>query len=368
MRSREHSGFRATWASSRSSAAAGTSLLLASGAFFLASLADPGVLLAQKTPRDSGIIRGTIYDSTGVPFADAEVRARPTGDGPSNARTYTAAISAKGVYTLAGLPAGTYRVTAAVHGLQMFARAGVVVEAAKISRLDVHLVDPHQLDTLGDNQTNQTAWDHKPVPSGRAPKTLDGKPDFSGVWAPTVLVESEKAVVLPAARAAIQTMLNGQLQNTPTARCLPWGAGLDSQSPVKFIQSPSVMIILTEDTFPYRQIFLDGRKRPQDADPTWMGYSIGHWEGDSLVVDTTGFNDKAWSPPVGYPHTTKLHMIERFRRIDLGHLEIETTIDDPGTYQEPWRLKRSSHLLLGDEIGEYVCAENNQDVPHLLGK
>jgi hypothetical protein len=94
-----------------------------------------------------------------------------------------------------------------------------------------------------------------------------------------------------------------------------------------------------------------------------MGHSVGHWEGELLVVDTTGFNDKAWSPPVGYPHTVKLHMIERLHRIDLGHLEIETTIDDPGTYQEPWRLKRSTHLLVNEEIGEYVCAENNQDAP-----
>ena len=125
--------------------------------------------------------------------------------------------------------------------------------------------------------------------------------------------------------------------------------------------------ILTEDVFSYRQIFLDGRDHSKDADPTWMGYSIGKWEGDTLVVDTAGFNDKSWSP-MFRPHTDKFHMIERFRRLDLGHLEIEVTIDDPGAYVKPWTIKRVSNLLPGDEIGEYICAENNQDVEHLVGK
>ena len=365
MRAKEHFAFPEKAASIPSIAPAGVRVgLFFSATFFLATFVSPIVLVAQETAHDSGTISGTVYDSTGVPFGDAEVRARRTGD----TQTYMAKISAKGVFTLEGLPAGTYRVTALVLGLQMFSQASVIVQPAQVYALDVHLVDPHQLDTLGDNQINQTAWDHKPAPIGPAPKTLDGKPDFSGVWAPTVLVSSEKPALLPSAQAAIQVMLKGQLKDTPTARCLPWGAGLDSQSPIKFIQSPSVIVVLTEDTFPYRQIFLDGRPHPVDADPTWMGHSVGRWDGDSLIVDTTGFNDKAWSPPVGYPHTEKLHMIERLHRIDLGHMEIETTIDDPGTYREPWRVKRSTHLLPGEEIGEYVCAENNQDVPHMLGK
>jgi hypothetical protein len=333
-------------------------------------------LLSQGVAQDAaksdvGSIRGTVYDTSGAPYGGALVRARRTDLDPAAAadtRTYAAEASADGVVELTGLPPGIYRVTAVVRDAQMFAKSGVAVEAAKVSGIEVRLEDRYQLGTLGDNQLDVAALDRKAVPPGPAPRTQDGRPDFSGVWAPTSVVDPGKSDMLPGARAAVQKMIEGQGKDTPTARCLPWGAGLDSGSPFKFIQSASVIVILTEDTFSYRQIFLDGRPHPQDGDPTWMGHSIGHWDADTLVIDTTGFNDKAWSPPAGYPHTENLHMIERLRRTDLGHLEIEMTIDDPGTYKQPWTLKRASRLMPGDEIGEYVCAENNQDVLHMVGK
>ncbi len=98
-----------------------------------------------------------------------------------------------------------------------------------------------------------------------------------------------------------------------------------------------------------------------------MGHSIGHWEGDTLVVDTTGFNDRSWLDPQGHPHTEQMHVIERMRRPDLGHLEIEFTIDDPGTYAKPWIIKRVADLDPDDDVGEYVC-ENNHDPEHMVGK
>jgi hypothetical protein len=328
-------------------------------------------LPAQDARPDAGAIAGKVYDPSGAAFGEAVVRARRSDLGPAgqtDAPTHQSKTSADGTFAITDLPAGIYRVTAFVRDAQMFAKAGVTVEAAKVSSVDVRLEDRYQLSTLGDNQIDQAKWDRAVVPTGLAPRTLDGRPDFSGVWAPTVIVDPGKSDMLPWARSAVRTMIEGQGKDTPTARCLPWGSGLDSDSPFKFVQSPSAIVILTEDTFSYRQIFLDGRAHPQDGDPTWMGHSVGHWEGDTLVVDTTGFNDKAWSPPAGYPHTEKLHMVERLRRIDLGHLEIEMTIDDPGTYKQTWTLKRASHLLPNDEIGEYVCAENNQDAPHMVGK
>jgi hypothetical protein len=115
-------------------------------------------------------------------------------------------------------------------------------------------------------------------------------------------------------------------------------------------------------------VFLDGRAQPKDPNPRWMGYSVGHWQGDTLVVDTIGFDDRSWITAQGHPHTDKMHVIERFRRPDLGHLEIEITIDDPGAYAKPWIMKRVSELDAGDDIGEYVCTENNKDVSHLVGK
>jgi hypothetical protein len=171
--------------------------------------------------------------------------------------------------------------------------------------------------------------------------------------------------MLPWAEAELKR--EGRAIENPTARCLPWGPLLDGPFPFKFVQSPSVIVVLIEDIFSYRQIFLDGRGHPKDGDPTWMGHSMGRWEGDTLVVDSAGFNNKSWTP-MGRPHTDQLHIIERFRRIDAGHLDYEMTIDDPGTYVKPWTIKRASNLLVGDEIGEYICTENNQDVQHMIAK
>jgi hypothetical protein len=118
----------------------------------------------------------------------------------------------------------------------------------------------------------------------------------------------------------------------------------------------------------YRQIFLDGRGHPKDMDPTWYGDSIGTWDGDTLVVDSVGFNDKFWFDFAGHPHTEQLHVTEKFHRRDLGNLDMEVTIVDPGTYTRPWVSKRTSALMQNYEIQEYICNENNQDADHLVGK
>jgi hypothetical protein len=103
-------------------------------------------------------------------------------------------------------------------------------------------------------------------------------------------------------------------------------------------------------------------------DPTWYGDSTGKWEGNTLVVDTVGFNDKFWFDGAGHPHTEKLHVIERYRRPDSGHLEFEVTIDDPGAYTKPFTLIGHSPMMVNTEIMEYFCNENNQDVSHIIGK
>jgi hypothetical protein len=253
-----------------------------------------------------------------------------------------------------------------VRGARRFADKPMV-EAGKSVRIDAHLKDDGQLGTLGDNYLAHAALDRRGAPQGPTPKTLDGKTDFSGVWGPTRPLSSGVPDPLPSNAAKVKEILENNGLENPTARCLPWGPVIDGSWPIKFIQSPTTIVILIEDVFSYRQIHLDGRAHPTDADPTWMGHSIGRWEGDTLVVDTTNFNDKSWSPS-RRPHTEKLHLIERFRRVDYGHLEIETTVDDPGSYKEPWSFKRESNLMPNEEIGEYICAENNQDVEHLVGK
>ena len=205
------------------------------------------------------------------------------------------------------------------------------------------------------------------MPTGPTPKSLDGHVDLSGVWGPTKSVEAGKPNLLPWAAAKLKERFENNMKDIPTSHCLPWGPTFDVPVTFKFIQTPKTIIVLTEDVFSYRQIHMDGRAHPKDADPTWMGHSVGRWEGDTFVVDTTGFNDKSWTP-MPYPHTEKLHLVERIRRPDLGHIEIETTVEDPDTYAAPWTFKVASTLLPSEEIGEYICAENNQYIGHDVGK
>ena len=128
------------------------------------------------------------------------------------------------------------------------------------------------------------------------------------------------------------------------------------------------MVILYEAFGQFRQIFLDGRPRVKDANPQWSGYSLGKWDGDTLVGETSGFSGKAWLDQLGHPSTESLHVTERFHRRDLGHMDITTTIDDSGAYTKPWTYTQPVTLVVDTELMEDVCNENNKDVPHLKGK
>jgi hypothetical protein len=116
------------------------------------------------------------------------------------------------------------------------------------------------------------------------------------------------------------------------------------------------------------RFFLDGRDLPADPNPDFLGYSVGHWEGDTLVVATTGYNDRTWLDYAGHPHTESLHTTERFHRKDFGHLEITETFDDPKAYARPWTVNVSGELTADSDLLEYVCNENNKDIAHLVGK
>jgi hypothetical protein len=143
--------------------------------------------------------------------------------------------------------------------------------------------------------------------------------------------------------------------------------GLSSVEPFKIFSNRGVVVILYEEQTTYRQIFTDGRQLPKDPNPAWRGYSIGKWEGDTLVVDTTGFNEEESILPGRRPHSDALHIIERFRRPDFGHLEIQFTIDDPKVYTKPWTIKVNSHLVPDTELLEYICNENEKDLKHITG-
>ncbi len=213
------------------------------------------------------------------------------------------------------------------------------------------------------------------APQGPAPRTSSGKPDLAGVWGPdrsfiynieTALKKGEKLPLQPwAEKLAAQR----RSKDDPEANCLPTGVPRMAPYPWRIVQTPTHIFFLFEGNIhSYRQIFTDGRKHPADPDPTWYGDSIGSWDGDTMVVDSIGFNDKFWFDFAGHPHTEQLHVVERYRRPDLGHLEFETTINDPGAYTRPFTLYGHSALQANTDLFEYICNENNQDVSHITGK
>ena len=212
------------------------------------------------------------------------------------------------------------------------------------------------------------------TPVRPTPRLPDGKVDFSGIWSADrnfiydihdALKKGEELPLQPWAAKLAKERLS---KDDPEANCLPTGVPRQAPYPWRIVQTPTHVFFMFEGNIhSYRQILLTRDKHPEDLNPTWYGDSIGKFEGDTLVVDTVGFNDRFWFDFAGHPHTEKLHVIERYRRPDSTHLEYETTVDDPGAYTRPFTLYGRSTLQTG-ELMEYICNENNVDVQHILGK
>jgi hypothetical protein len=212
-----------------------------------------------------------------------------------------------------------------------------------------------------------------------APKMADGKPNLEGIWEPNGIkyliniaadLKPEEVPFRPEAAAIYKMRRENNGKEDPDARCLPSGMPRKDAitSPYKILQSPGLIVFLYESRTTFRQVFMDGRAMPVNPQPSWDGYSVGHWEGDTLVVETRGMNGQTWLDSNGHPLSDAMHLTERFRRPDFGHMEIEITIDDPKMYTKPWTIKENPHLLADTELIEYVCTENEQDLKHLVGK
>ena len=219
--------------------------------------------------------------------------------------------------------------------------------------------------------------DGKPNLAAPTPRAADGKPDLSGVWSGpgggsydrNVARDLSAKDIQPWAEALYQQRVRDMGKDAPRATCLPDPFPYYHMVDLaRFVQTPSLIVVLYQGTTNsvHRTIFTDGRPLPADPNPTWMGYSVGHWEGDTLVVDTAGFNDRGWLDIEGHPHTEALHITERFRRRDLGHMDLEMTIDDPKTFTRPFTLKIPKTLRPDTDLLESVC-ENDRSVPHMLG-
>lgn len=156
--------------------------------------------------------------------------------------------------------------------------------------------------------------------------------------------------------------------NEPLTNCLPIGI-VERYTHVtyrKVVQTPGLLLILNEHNKSYRQIFTDGRPLPVDPQPSWDGYSIGKWDGDTLVVQTIGFRDGIWLDAFGDPMTDAAKITERLRRPNYGHLEIELTVDDPKAYTRPWTVNLHQVLAPDTDLIDYICLENEKDLKHLV--
>jgi hypothetical protein len=199
--------------------------------------------------------------------------------------------------------------------------------------------------------------DGKPNLSAPAPKTADGRPDLTGLWTGFVGVTDLKLDdAQPWARALVQQRTDNFNKDNPYYQCLPEGSGPTAVNFAvnrRIVQTPAIIAIQYDD-LTYRQIFMDGRKLETAPNPSWMGYSVGRWDGDTLVVDSFGFNDRTWLNG-NYPHTESLRMTERYRRIDFGHLQIEATLQDPGAYSRPWTVRVVAQFAPDTEMGDMRC-------------
>lgn len=239
--------------------------------------------------------------------------------------------------------------------------------------------------------------DGKPKLSAPAPRSAKGKLVLSGLWqtesAPPEMLarlipdatngageeplsqyfiniftdyKPEDVPLRPAAAAEFLQRAGNFARESPLSHCLPEGMPLVEMAPApyKIIETSGLKVMLYERGTTFRQIYTDGRKLPPDPQPSWLGYSIGRWEGDTFVVETTGFNDKGWLDARGHAHSEAMRLTERFHRIDFGHMDLQITIDDPKTYTRPFTINLKQRLLADSDLLESQCAENEKDADH----
>jgi len=246
--------------------------------------------------------------------------------------------------------------------------------------------------------------DGTPDLNAKAPRAANGKPDLSGVWqieppqpgeierlyGPAgpgevvgddirdqnkyffnLLVDFKQGEEPLRPEAAAQTLRNRQniIADSPVAHCLPYGIPnrYFNARPFKIFQTPDALVMYYELDGAFREIHTDGRKLPVDPFPSWMGYSTGRWEDDTLVVDTAGFNDKTWLDVRGHPHSEDLRVQERFHRRDFGHMDIEATVEDPLVLTKPVTVKFTVLLIPNSDVLENFCAEGERDQAYTRG-
>lgn len=288
---------------------------------------------------------------------DAPMRATHIASGDS----WQTRTDDEGRYEFDGLPAGGYRLQVRVHGAEYRPYKFEPVELQKGSELkfDIQLEQGHQLNTIGDDFGIATAQilAQQDVPDLPRPTTADGKPNLAGMWLYGQDLFPPAPKLTEWAAKLIEERNKNHFIESPRFRCLPTSLPIPTHTPPvfgKFLHTPELIVILYEGILGYRQIFMDGRGHPEEPDPSWLGHSIGWWEDDVLVVDTTGFNDRGWTGS-SHPRSEEFHVIERYRRTRYGDMDLELTIEDPAVYEEPWVRQMPMYLAPNEILFEFVC-------------
>lgn len=312
---------------------------------------------------DAGVLTGTVYGPNGETVQDMPIQATHTISGAYE-RTFSAD---NGHYRMTNLEAGSYTVTISTPccAYLYYENDEIEIATGEAMTFEIHLAEGSSFNTIGDDPgiIATAVRNRQHIPDLPVPRTDSGKPDLSGLW----LMGEDPFPATPdvqpwAAELFAERIANDVLEH-PHNQCLPGDPpipGAVAPFMTKIVQTPSLMVMLFEDVPGFRQIFLDGRDHPEDPNPSWLGHSIAHWDGDVLVVDTIGFNSRGWMAI--YPRTEQLHLIERYTRTEYGRIELEVTIEDPGVFNESWKQNLPFYLVPQEELIEYVC-ENNKWAP-----
>jgi hypothetical protein len=329
--------------------------------FYIGALLVAGSGTAQPA---TGSVSGIVTYRDGLAFAKVGVVATNNETGV----TAQARTDEVGSYELSGLPPGEYTVAFNPDccSFRSHSDGSVAISAGSDTVVNVEIQET--IIILGDDPGIIAAEirARQVIPDAPVPMNSSGVPDLSGVWLMSSDPFPQPAKPLEWAEALAQERNANQGRDHPHTRCLPSALPVGgSATPfiAKFVQTPELLLILTEDVPGYRQVFLDGREHPEYMSPTWMGHSIGRWEDDTLIVDTVGFNDRGWTDR--YPRTEMLRVEERYRRTEFGEMTVQVTFDDPGVFIEPFVTRRYFDLAPQEELIEYVC-ENNRWAPGVV--
>ncbi len=335
-------------------------LVVAAGVFVLCG--------AAEAQRAAGSITGKLIDENGA--AITQLEATITLTDATTGETKTAVVKDSGEYALTGLNAGTYDMTIPIACCmyRTYEQKTITLKAGEQRKLDLNIGWGINLGTIGDDP-GQLSMDMRKRAGeikGPVPRMADGKVDFSGVWynVPSATGRQARVPMQPWA-LEMQEQLRKINQQGPAVYCLPQSAiPTDLPFPYKVVQTRDLMVHLVEFTTPgYRQVFLDGRPHPppEEWNPAWLGHSVGHYEGDTLVIESVGFNEI--TPGFGV-HTEQLKIVERWTRPTKGVLEVEITATDPAAWTGEYKRKFTAGLVPDEEILEFVCPENNLDALH----